>query len=148
MHFWSCWCHLFLWQRAINVMQFQSIASESIDSHHLHPHDHHHYYSICGLKKTLGCCCFKVGTLLYGLIWVPLMNWENRCWKLVLGRSFRALDYGLRLLWWQRVAEQRSLRRAMKFIVGLVCLRGVWSVMQNKSFQNQWLLKKSLAAIY
>lgn len=49
-------------------------------------------YRLCGLMKTL-ISCFWVATLLYGLIWEPLVNWENHHWKLMLGRCFRALDY-------------------------------------------------------
>lgn len=52
------------------------------------------FFYIYGLKKILICCCFKGSTLLYGLIWEPLMKREkNHHWKLMLGRCFRALDH-------------------------------------------------------
>lgn len=68
------------------------------DYHYHHYYYHHHpllfFFSIYGLKKILICCCFKGSTLLYGLIWEPLMKREkNHHWKLMLGRCFRALDH-------------------------------------------------------
>lgn len=84
LDFWPCWCQLPPWQRSnSNSIQPKSDIGKWSSSGWsswlpLPPLlSSPPFFSIFGLKKILICCCFKGSTLLYGLIWEPLMKREK-----------------------------------------------------------------------